>query len=452
VTTELLLKHDRPGPRYTSYPTAPVWTADFGPADYAERLAAADLDHEAPLALYCHVPYCEQMCWFCGCSVVIAKGERKAREYVDLVEREVRTLARHLPRRRRLAQHHWGGGTPTFLPPHELRRLYAAISSCFPPLPDAEISVEVHPAVTTHDHLVALRESGFNRISMGVQDFTPEVQDAIHRHQPVEVTAALVADARRLGFSSVNIDLVYGLPRQTVAGFGASVATVIAMGADRVACYSYAHVPWLKKHQAVIAEAELPRGAAKFRLFQEAFERFTAAGYVPVGMDHFARAGDELAVAADAGTLHRNFMGYTTKASDDMLGLGVTAIGEVAGAFVQSERDIPAWRAAVLAGALPVHRGWRRTADDEVRRRIIMDLMCSFRVRFADHAGPAPFATRFAPELERLVEYAREGMVELSGDAIAVTPLGRIFVRNLCMVFDAYLERDPGRPVFSRTI
>ena len=449
ITADLLMKHDRPGPRYTSYPTAPVWTDAFKEADYQERLAAANRERGKPLALYVHIPYCESLCWYCGCSVVISKNRKKGSDYVDLVAREVATLARHLPDRRQVGQHHWGGGTPTFLPPEELQRLYRAITAHFPSLPDAEVSIEVHPAVTSVEQLQALREVGFNRLSMGVQDFTPEVQEAIHRHQGEEQTANLIAAARKLGFLSINVDLVYGLPYQTVAGFGSSIDAVLRMGIDRVVCYSYAHVPWLKKHQRVIPEAALPKGPAKFELFATAWQKFTDAGFVSVGMDHFARREDEMARALEAGTLHRNFMGYTTKKSDDMVAFGVTSIADVAGAFVQSERELPLWQAAVEAGRLPVHKGWRRTADDEARRAVILDLMCRFRVRYAEHPG---FAERFAPELERLRPFEAEGMLVLGPDGIAVTEVGRAFIRNVCMVFDAYLPQQQSKPVFSRTV
>jgi oxygen-independent coproporphyrinogen-3 oxidase len=310
--------------------------------------------------------------------------------------------------------------------------------------------------VTSVEQLEALREVGFNRLSMGVQDFTPEVQKAIHRHQSEEQTAALIAAARRLGFVSVNVDLVYGLPHQTVAGFGRSIDAVLGMGVDRVACYSYAHVPWLKKHQRAIPEAALPRGPAKFELFALAWDKFTGAGMVPVGMDHFARPQDEMARALGAGTLHRNFMGYTTKASDDMIAFGVTAIADVAGAFVQGERELPRWQAAVAAGRLPVHKGWRRSADDDARRQVILDLMCRFRVRYADHEPRLgeKFATRFAAELERLADLERDGLVERRADELAVTEVGRVFIRNVCMAFDAWLPRQAAeqRPVFSRTV
>jgi oxygen-independent coproporphyrinogen III oxidase len=455
IDRELLQRYDRPGPRYTSYPTAPVWKDTFGPSDYAERLAAAGARADAPLSLYMHLPYCQSMCWYCACSVVITQDEQKGRDYVDDVLAEADLVARHLGEtRREVVQHHWGGGTPTFLPPDECRRLYEGLRARFPTAGGAEVSIEVDPRVTTRAHLEALSAVGFNRISMGVQDFDPTVQEAIHRVQSFETTRALVEQAREFGFTSVNLDLVYGLPRQTEAGFARTLERVAELRPDRVACYSYAHVPWLKAHQRVIPEHTLPSAPEKQALFLLALDAFASAGMEAIGMDHFARAADDLAVAARDGRLHRNFMGYTTRPADEMLSFGVTAIGEIDGAFTQNHKEVAHWRAAIHSGELPTQRGLRRSEDDERRRRVILDLMCRFRLDFADHGGSDAFRGNYATELARLAPMAADGLVSIDDDGLRVTDDGRLLIRNLAMAFDAHLRREgeEGGPRFSRTV
>lgn len=454
VPPELLARYDRPGPRYTSYPTAPIWTDAFGPQQYIERLQAAGKRKDEPLSLYVHIPYCASMCWYCGCSVVISKDQQKIDEYVDYVLKEAELVHRHLGNSRPVLQHHWGGGTPTSLTPPAIRRLFGGLKKLFPFAPGAEVSVEVDPRVTTREHLEALFAEGCTRLSMGVQDFDPVVQEAIHRHQSLETTARLIGWARSIGFTSVNVDLVYGLPHQHVESFAASLQKVDTLSPDRVACYSYAHVPWLKKHQEVIDEKALPMGSAKLDLLRTAIEHFVGLGYEPIGMDHFAKGTDELAVAARAGKLHRNFMGYTTRPASEMLAFGVTSIGEVDGAFVQNHKEVAQWKELLDAGTLPVHKGHRRSADDDARRKIILDLMCHFRLRFDDHGGAAAFRQRYAAELERLQPMAQDGLCTIDAAGITVNPIGRLLVRNLCMSFDAYLDRSgaPQQGRFSRTV
>lgn len=458
---ELLLRYDEPGPRYTSYPTAPTWTDAFGPQDWRHALERANRNAAAPLSLYVHLPYCHSLCLFCGCSVLVTRDPAKARSYVDVVLEEARLLAEALPDRRGVGQHHWGGGTPTFLPPAELVRLYRGISRLFPPLADAEVSVEVDPRTTTLEQLEVLREIGFNRLSMGIQDFTPRVQETIHRIQSSEQTEELFQGARRLGFASINVDLVYGLPFQEVETFGKTLDTVIAWGADRFACYSYAHVPWMKKHQQAIPEDALPDRNAKFALLELALQRFEAAGYEAIGFDHFAKSTDTLARAAREQRLHRNFQGYTTRmaggrAAEDMIALGITAIGEVAGAFGQNHKIRKDWESRIRGGGLATARGYRRNAEDEERRRIILDLMCSYGVDFADHEDDArpPFAVRYRDAIERLRPMQDDGLVRIGPEDLRVTETGRLFLRNICMPFDAYLQtqRDQQKPVFSRTV
>ncbi|MBK8974590.1 MAG: oxygen-independent coproporphyrinogen III oxidase [Planctomycetes bacterium] len=450
----LLQRYDQPGPRYTSYPTAPSWVDSFGPDDHLQSLRAASERRGEPLSLYVHLPFCESMCWYCGCSVKITQDHSRAGRYVDLVLREADLAVAALGDGRPILQHHWGGGTPTFLPPAELVRLFRGLAERLPHAPDAEISIEVDPRVTTREQLEALSSVGFNRISMGVQDLDERVQHAIHRVQPFEQTQRLVDAARELGFASVNLDVVYGLPHQSPDSFRASLLRVLSLGPDRLACYGYAHVPWLKKHQRVIDEAALPKGADKLDLYLTALDVFQSADFELVGMDHFAKRTDALAIAANQGTLHRNFMGYTTWPAEEMVSFGMTSISEVDRAFAQNEKSLGEWTAAIEAGRLPVERGLRRSADDDARRRVILDLMCHFRLEFAEHGGRDAFVARYGEALQALEPMAADGLCSFDDAGITVTPLGRLFVRNLAMPFDAYLQaqRAAGRPVFSRTV
>ncbi|MEO0480073.1 MAG: oxygen-independent coproporphyrinogen III oxidase [Planctomycetota bacterium] len=455
-TKALLQRYDRPGPRYTSYPTAPSWTDDFGGEDHRQSLLRASEHAGAPLSIYVHIPFCESLCLYCGCSVLITQQQSKGIAYVDELLAEADLVRRSLTAERPVVQHHWGGGTPTFLPPDELVRLFEGLAERFPVAEDeqAEVSIEVDPRVTTTEQLEALRRVGFNRISMGVQDFTPKVQETIHRVQSYELTRDLVNAARDLGFQSVNLDLVYGLPYQTVEDFEETIQKVLTLSPDRLACYSYAHVPWLKKHQRVFDEASLPSAELKMQLYLTALGRFTENGYAVVGMDHFAKTTDALAVAADSGNLHRNFMGYTTRPASDMVSLGMTSISEVQGAFAQNLKSLGEWRASIERGELPVTRGLRRSADDEARRALILDLMCRFRLEFEDHGSREVFLATYSTAIETLKPMAKDGLCSIDENGISVTKAGRLFVRNLAMPFDAYLKNQQkgGGPVYSRTV
>ncbi len=450
----LLHKYDRPGPRYTSYPTAPIWTDSFSDKDYAERLLAAGKRADTPVSLYVHIPYCEQMCWFCGCTTIITKDHDKEDSYIDTVLAEARLVRETMGEQRRVTQHHWGGGTPTFLAPEAIEKLFTGLCLIFPPTTDAEISIEVDPRVTTRAHLETLKRIGFNRISMGLQDFNPKVQKTIHREQSYEQTEAIIEGARELGFISTNVDLIYGLPYQTPESFAANLELVHQLNPDRIACYSYAHVPWLKKHQNVIEEDTLPKGADKLELYLLALESFSARGYDAIGMDHFAKSDDELSVAARAGKLHRNFMGYSTHPAEEMISFGMSAISEVDGAFAHNFKEIKPWKEAIDAGRLPIDRGLRRSAEDERRRKLILSLMCNFHADFKDHGGVEDFKQHFAKELTALQDMQNDGLVELHADSITVTKTGRLFVRNICMLFDAYLNepKKSDGPQFSRTV
>ena len=460
TTAELLAQYDRPGPRYTSYPTAVEFHPEFTEAGYRERLAMADRRAGEPLSLYVHLPFCQERCLFCACNVIVTPHREVAAGYLDPLLRELELLADALPHRRTLSQLHWGGGTPTYYSPEQLERLFQAIRRHFQFTADPEIGIEADPRVTTGSHLDTLRRLGCNRLSFGVQDFSPEVQSAVHRVQSVSLTRSLVETARAAGFVSVNLDLIYGLPYQTMAGFGRTLEQVLAIRPDRVAVYSFAHVPWIKGHMKRIPEAALPAASLKLELLGLAIERFTRAGYRQIGMDHFAVPEDDLARAAENGTLFRNFMGYSVRAAPDLLGLGVSAIGDVAGAYAQNTKKLSAYAGAVAANRFPIERGYVLSPDDCRRREVITQLMCAFRVSyaaFAERFGES-FTDYFGAELQALRGPdgpERHGLLEFEAGGFRLTPRGRPFVRTVCMTFDAHLRRRAGavpKPAFSRTV
>jgi oxygen-independent coproporphyrinogen-3 oxidase len=454
VSEEILRKYNRPGPRYTSYPTAPVWQENFGPADLEEVFSEADAAG-GPVSLYMHIPFCESLCLFCACTVSIQKDKRVAVPYLDTLKREIEHVSHFISRSRPVIQFHWGGGTPTYLSSAQMEELFGRARERFAFAPDAEIGIEVDPRVTTREHLETLRRLGFNRLSMGVQDFNSQVQQAVHRVQPYEMTQELIHGARELGFDSLNIDLIYGLPYQTAESFRATVERVLTLEPDRIAMFSYAHVPWLKKQQGSF-EAHLPEGAEKFRIFRAGLDGFLRAGYVYIGMDHFARRGDELATAQDNRTLHRNFQGYTTKAGADLYGMGVSAISGIGAAYGQNSREVAAYQAGIANRGIATMRGYRLSQDDLVRRSVISRLLCHTVIRKDEIEKEFSFSfdDYFSAELVRLQEHWQDGLLALSPEEIRVTPLGRIFIRNVAMVFDRYLREQQmdNRLLFSKTL
>jgi oxygen-independent coproporphyrinogen-3 oxidase len=454
VSEEFLERYNRPGPRYTSYPTAPVWKENFGPEDLEGVFGAADAA-AAPVSLYMHLPFCESLCLFCACNVVIQKDKSVAQPYLEVLKKEIAHMARFVSRSRPVSQFHWGGGTPTYLTPAQMEDLFGFTRECFTFATDAEIGVEVDPRVTNHEHLEILRKLGFNRLSMGVQDFNLEVQKAVHRIQGYELTRDLIRSSRALGFDSINVDLIYGLPLQTATSFAETVDRVIELLPDRVAMFSYAHVPWLHRQQGAFA-ARLPEGMEKFRIFRTGLNKFLAAGYAYIGMDHFARPTDELAVAQRERTLHRNFQGYTTKAGADLYGMGVSAISGIGQAYAQNYRELERYQTAVAARGLATMRGYRLTPADRVRRSVINRLLCHTVILKAEveREQGICFDDYFAPELERLEEFRADGLVRLEPGEIRVTGPGRVFIRNVAMVFDSYLKDQAAdtRPLFSKTL
>jgi len=450
---ELLEKYSRPGPRYTSYPPATEFKPEFGVPQTVERLEAADAV-DAPLSIYVHLPFCAEMCRFCGCNAIATRDRTRADAYLDVLAREIDLWTAHLPHRRRVNQLHLGGGTPTFLTVEQLRRLHALITRSFRIEPGAELALEVDPVVTTAEQLEVLGGLGFNRLSAGVQDLDPQVQQATNRIQSAEQTEAVLKAARASGFESVNVDLMYGLPYQKVAVFTDTVRRVLDMGPDRFALFGFAYVPWMKPHQRLLPQSHLPDTAARVELFVSAARVLEERGFRQIGLDHFARADDPLSRAQADGTLYRNFQGYTTRAAPDTLALGVTSISDLAGGFLQSFHKLSEWEAAVGEGRLPVERGLLRTRDDELRGAAIRNLMCLLRF------DVAPLRREFGADADALWESVRPAMEPLAADGLLVareggfdvTPLGRLFLRNLAMPFDAYLSRHAEKPAFSKTV
>ena len=454
VGEEFLARYNRPGPRYTSYPTAPVWNDSFGPDDL-ERVHQEAERAGSPVSLYMHIPFCESLCLFCACNVIIQKDKRVAPPYLGVLKQELERVSRGISRHREVVQFHWGGGTPTYLTPAQIEDLFGAVRSRFTFSPDAEIGIEIDPRVTSREHLETLRRLGFNRLSMGIQDFHADVQKAIHRIQPFELTRDLLLAARDLGFDSINVDLIYGLPFQTPERFAHTVDQILQLAPDRVALFSYAHVPWLKKQQGSFA-VHLPEGLQKFEIFRTGLLQFLDAGYLYIGMDHFAKPGDELAISQQQRTLHRNFQGYTTKAGADLYGMGVTAISGIQNAYAQNQRELPQWEKAVAERGIATMRGYHLSQDDRLRRAVIGRLLCHtmvFKDEIAREFG-VDFDRYFAGELARLESPRDDGLVLLEPGSIRATWLGRIFIRNLAMVFDPYLEKQQlaAKPLFSKTL
>jgi len=437
---DLIRKFAVPGPRYTSYPPATRFTEAFTAADLAAAVAEDNRPGAGPLSLYFHLPFCETQCWFCGCNTVVTLRRDSACDYLDVLEREVALTAARLDRSRPVSQVHFGGGTPTFFPPDQLRRLGAVIHRHFTLAADCEFSVEIDPRRLTEDHVRALREIGANRASLGVQDTDPSVQIAIHRIQPQAANVQAVAWLRAHGFGSINVDLIYGLPLQTPASFGRTIDDVLALQPDRLSVFAYAHVPWIKPAQRIFDHRrQLPGPDQRLAMFALAHEKLTAAGYVDIGLDHFARPDDTLAVAQRAGTLHRNFQGYSTQSGASLYGFGISSISSTPDTYRQNLKTIPEWSAAIARGELPVERALRLTDDDRRRRTVIMRVMCDRRIDFAalSAALGAPFEALFAAELATLDDLVADGLLARTPEGYAVTPAGVPLLRVIAMRFDS---------------
>ena len=452
---DLIARYDQAGPRYTSYPTAVQFHDRFGPGEYA---AAARQSNGSgrPLSLYFHLPFCDTVCFYCACNKVVTKDRSKAGPYLARLHRELAMQGALFDRERPVEQLHWGGGTPTFISHEEMRELMRVTGEHFRLLDGdrGEYSIEIDPREASADTVALLREIGFNRMSLGVQDFDPRVQRAVNRIQSEEQTLAVLDAARAEGFRSTSIDLIYGLPLQNVASFGHTLDRIIEVQPDRLSVFNYAHLPERFKPQRRINAEELPAPEEKLDILRMTGEKLAAAGYVYIGMDHFARPDDELAVAQRDGTLYRNFQGYSTHAHCDLIGLGITSIGMVGPTYAQNLRSLDEYYARIDAGELPVFRGLELSRDDQIRRDVITRLICHFSLNFAviERAWDIRFTDYFRAELDSLYAMAGDGLLELSGDAIRVQPRGRLLIRNICMAFDAYLKPEAERRNFSRVI
>ena len=434
VDLDLIRKYNVAAPRYTSYPPA----THFAEISEETVLARIDPADTRDLSLYFHLPFCYSLCWYCGCTTVITSNQSASNRYLGYVKREMAAMAARLNPNRKVVQLHFGGGTPTFLLPDEIRDLGRAIRSEFQFAPDIEAGVEIDPRRMVRDHVTALREAGFNRASMGVQDFNPEVQKAVHRIQTREETAQTIDWLREDGFASLNIDLIYGLPHQTPESFERTLEEVVALQPDRLAIFNYAHVPWMKPAQKILKV--LPTPETKLELLKLTVERLTSTGYVYIGMDHFARTGDELALAQRNKTLQRNFQGYSTRGQTDIYAFGMSSISQANGAYWQNLKDLPDYYAALDAGRTPITKGYILTADDAIRRQVIMRLMCDMGLDFAamsDTLG-LDFRAYFARELESMGDLEADGLLHLDSGGLAVTDLGRLLIRNIAVRFDAY--------------
>ncbi len=454
---DLMRRYDREGPRYTSYPTALQFQEGLAPATYetAARTSRGALGRE-PLSLYVHIPFCFSPCFYCGCNKVITRQMDRADDYVRRLNTEITLRSRHFDSSRTVEQLHLGGGTPTFLPQRRLAALIETIGRHFALTgdPGRDYSIEIDPRTVSPASIKMLTDIGFNRLSLGVQDFDPQVQVAINREQPPQMVQDILDAARSLGLRSINFDLIYGLPRQTVETFTATLDRVIQMRPDRLAVYGYAHMPKIFKAQRQIRAGELPGAATRLALLQLAVSKLTVAGYEYIGMDHFALPGDTLAQAQRNGTLHRTFQGYTTHASRDLVSLGVSAIGQVGALYVQNYKLLPDYDAALDRGVLPQHRGVTMTQDDVVRKDVIQQIMCHGKLDIGsiERAHGIEFDDYFAAEWPRVRELADDGLVDIGAGAVTLTARGRLLMRNVAMAFDAYLARQTGLPLQSRVI
>lgn len=453
---DLLRKYNQPGPRYTSYPTAPLFSADFTDEDFVAEISATNAAGEtSELSLYLHFPFCEKLCYFCGCNMRVSHDRELIANYNRYIKKEIEMLLPRISRERRVAQMHWGGGTPSYLLPEEIADIGSFIRSNFEFTDDAEASIEIDPRGLTQNHVAAFRESGFNRVSMGVQDFELEVQKAVNRVQSEEITRQAVDWCRNAGFTSINLDLIYGLPHQTPESFAETVEKIVDISPDRIAVFNYAHVPWLKKHQNLIRAEDLPTAEERLQILGETIETLTKSGYQYIGMDHFARKNDELAVAQENGSLYRNFQGYSTKAGCDVYAFGISAISQFRNIYAQNVKNIHDYFSRIDSGRAATNVGYRMAEDDHIRKETIMQLMCHLTVdkRSIEGRFHFDFDDYFALELLKLQPFIDDGLLTINRDSIDVEGRGKLIIRNIAMCFDAYLDRMTAeKPVFSKTV
>ncbi len=447
-------KYSRPGPRYTSYPTAPEFSETFTQEDLKEYYKSQSDDRA--LSLYIHMPFCRSACYFCGCNTIFTSKDDKKTRYIEYLKKELNILKNHLNTSRVVTQMHFGGGTPTYFSPSQLEEVIKTVKEIFPNFaPDAEVSCEVDPRFFTVEHMNVLKAGGCNRLSFGVQDLEEEVQKTIHRIQPFELTQNVINIAREAGIHSVNTDLIYGLPHQTRESFKKTLEKMLTLNTDRFAVFNYAHVPWLMKTMRKFDETTFPKPQEKLEMLKDTIDFFTTNGYKMVGMDHFAKPQDELFKAIEKGELHRNFQGYTTKGGADLIGIGLTSIGNGVDYYAQNFKDLEPWENALDNGDLPVFKGYRLSADDQLRQFVIMELMSNFSLNIArvEKEFGINFKEYFNDALKALEEFIEADLIEIKDDKIEVSPTGTMLIRNICMPFDAYLNKIPeDKRRFSKTI
>lgn len=456
IDVRLLKKYSGQGPRYTSYPTAPVFSPSFGPKEYTEEIRNTNSDgSSADLSLYFHFPYCDTLCYFCGCTMLVTHDHNNIVNYNTFLKQEIELVAPLISPNRKATQLHWGGGTPSYQEPDEIRNIGSFIKNHFRFADDIEASVEIDPRGLTYEHMKALRDSGFNRVSMGVQDFNKKVQEAVNRIQPESITRGAVNWSRDLGFTSINLDLIYGLPYQTLKTFEETVEKVIDISPDRIAVFNYAHVPWLKPHQKVIKAETLPTVEEKLEIFKMTIEKLVDAGYWNIGMDHFAKATDEMTIAQKNKTMYRNFQGYSTKAGCDLYGFGMSAIGHFQNTYHQNIKTVNEYCKTIGEGNVATAVGYRMTADDHIRKDVIMRIMCDMELDIPamEERHKIDFQKYFAPSFDKLQTFVEDGLVTIEPTKITVHGLGRLVIRNIAMAFDAYIDQMmKEKPIFSKTV
>lgn len=452
VNLDLVKKYAKPGPRYTSYPTAPHFNDSMNPEKWVKEIGKNNQTAARDLSLYFHIPFCDTLCYFCGCTMMVTRNQDKINRYLDYLEKEIILLKNLIHPDKKVIQMHFGGGTPTHLSPDQIRRTGAMINDTFSFAPDTENGCEMDPRELTEDHIIALREIGINRASMGVQDFDPVVQKAVNRVNSRELVVEVVGWIRKHDYESLNLDLIYGLPLQSLKGFEKTLDDILEMDPDRLAVFNYAHVPWMKPHMKLIKEEDLPSPELKLEMLKMIIERLTSSGYVYIGMDHFAKVTDEMTIAQKEKSLQRNFQGYSTKLGADIYAMGMSSISQLEDVYAQNVKELPLYYEMLDAGRLPVEKGYIMSRDDRIRRETIMRLMCDLELDFegmSQNLG-VNFKEYFAKDIEGMSVFQDDELLTIGPEKISVTESGRLFIRNIAMEFDAYLEKDKAR--YSKTI
>lgn len=452
VNLDLVKKYAKPGPRYTSYPTAPHFNDSMNPEKWVKEIGKNNQTAARDLSLYFHIPFCDTLCYFCGCTMMVTRNQDKINRYLDYLEKEIILLKNLIHPDKKVIQMHFGGGTPTHLSPDQIRRTGAMINDTFSFAPDTENGCEMDPRELTEDHIIALREIGINRASMGVQDFDPVVQKAVNRVNSRELVVEVVGWIRKHDYESLNLDLIYGLPLQSLKGFEKTLDDILEMDPDRLAVFNYAHVPWMKPHMKLIKEEDLPSPELKLEMLKMIIERLTSSGYVYIGMDHFAKETDEMTIAQKEKSLQRNFQGYSTKLGADIYAMGMSSISQLEDVYAQNVKELPLYYEMLDAGRLPVEKGYIMSRDDHIRRETIMRLMCDLELDFegmSQNLG-VNFKEYFAKDIEGMSVFQDDELLTIGPEKISVTESGRLFIRNIAMEFDAYLEKDKAR--YSKTI